>query len=77
LYYLRLLQNNHHNVLSKKPNPSQALFKNFAVDDLGEHWKLKNFPSGGEIESMLANILFVLSLIPLERHKPKCNNQRK
>jgi hypothetical protein len=63
-------KNNHHNVLSKKSYPSQALLKNFAGVDLSEHRKLKDFPSVGEIEPMLAFVLFVLSLIPLERHEP-------
>jgi len=58
---------NNDNPFPEKSNPNEPLFA-IALSriDRGEHRKLKDFAGVGEIEPMLADVLFVLSLLLLD-----------
>ena len=65
---IQLAEDNYHDPFSKKADADEAMFRGGRGVSGGKHGKLENFPSLCEIESVLANVVLVLSFIPLKPH---------
>ena len=63
-------ENHNHYPVPEKSNPVQTVFSIILSRIKGHpHGSFKDFPCIGEVNAVLADILFVLFLIPFEFHR--------